>query len=55
MHDGADMTEEKQSAMNKLKQLGISCWAVGTFLWYFHEFSPAFTPIVQRLLHRLWH
>lgn len=40
--------------MNKAKQLAISCWAVGVFIWYFHEFSLVFTPMLQGLLRRLW-
>jgi len=34
------MPEEKHSAMNMMRQVAISCWAVGSFGWSFHQFLP---------------
>lgn len=40
--------------MDKLKQIALSCWAVASLIWYVHQFSPALTPILRGILHRLW-
>ena len=36
------------------KQLLISGWTIAVLAWYFHQFSPAFSPIIRGLLQKLW-
>jgi len=36
------------------KQLVISGWGIAVLVWYFHKFSPAFSPIIHGLLQKLW-
>jgi hypothetical protein len=48
------MNQERTSATNIAKQIAIAGWAVAVFAWYFHQFSPAFIPILRGLLHRIW-
>lgn len=37
-----------------MKQLVISGWGIAVLVWYFHQFSPAFSPIINGLLGKLW-
>lgn len=48
------MSHEPQTATNKVKQILFVSWAIGSFVWYFHRFLPALSPILERSLHRLW-
>lgn len=57
MHDaltGPKMNHESKTVTDKIKQILVVSWGIGSFVWYFHRFLPAFAPILGRLLHRLW-
>ena len=46
---------EEQVVTNRLKQLALASWALIAFSWYFHEFLPAFAPILHGIVRRVWH
>jgi hypothetical protein len=54
MHHGLAMQEQKLSAEPRAFQVAICVWIIVSVVWYFYQFSPAFIPIIQPLLHR-WH
>ena len=48
------MRKHVLSKSSLTKQLVISAWGIAVLIWYFHEFSPAFSPIIHGLLQKLW-
>jgi len=49
------MAHEEVAERSRVKQIVLSCWCIASFAWYVHRFSPALTPVIHRLLPRIWH
>ncbi len=36
-------------------QSAICIWAVAVFLWYFWQFSPVISPLLNKFIRKIWH
>jgi len=54
VHDVLEMNRADNPPSSKLQQILVSCWAIASFVWYFHRFAPALSPLLHRLLLRAW-